>query len=794
MKVRKQKLLALLTAAAMALTPMASAGAVHAGDAVAGNVSRSAEDVQKVEALIGNLPILSEVTEANRSAIEAALTAYNALSEEERKQVDEDTGDKSSQSYGRDLETAVWGLEALKGVDNSTSLADGTYSAATTPALSSTYSKGKSNSSRQKPWSLKEVKVENGKAFATVTVESTSYTQIRTNGAAYPKTNTSGNSEFANVPVDLNGTMYLAATSSSMNGEIAFTVTNTIKEPTVVPADNITNNTGMFKVIDAFITELADGKALYITLSGTGYHELFKGTYDQAVATGDDSSNWIVGTVRDDGKGFDGKYQFAIPISDNDGYIQIQALSHSHKKDGWWWYPRYIRLDQSALTLETGDYKETFDLKVTNNVKMFSVKGAEMTIDGGPHSNSYKITSDITMGSASFDKAYIGTAEEAGAAAETIALTADHKFQFMVEHIVGTGNAATIQTILEKPTVFSFHSVRNDAWYERVLTFDKNEKTLVINDSNNQGTGSGDNQGTGSGDNQDPAHGQHTHTFGAWKTVAEATVFAAEKRERVCTVCGEKETEESGKPLTPTIKLNVTKITLQTGQSTTKVKVSGLAKGDSVKNWTTKDTGIVKVDKKTGKITALKKKGKAAVTVTLASGKTAKVTVTVQKGTVKTDRISGLKKSVTLEPGKKLTLKPVISPITSQQKVSYTSSDRKVADVSKKGVVTAKKSGTAKITVKSGSKKVVVTVKVPKKSPTAIKNIPSAKTLKKGKTLTLKPKFSPSGSTAKVTYTSSDKKVASVNAKGKITAKKKGTAVITVKAGKLKKQCKITVK
>ena len=46
----------------------------------------------------------------------------------------------------------------------------------------------------------------------------------------------------------------------------------------------------------------------------------------------------------------------------------------------------------------------------------------------------------------------------------------------------------------------------------------------------------------------------------------------------------------------------------------------------------------------------------------------------------------------------------------------------------------------------------------------------------------------------KITYTTSNKKVAVVNAKGKITGKKKGTAVIMVKSGKKSVKCKVTVK
>lgn len=59
-----------------------------------------------------------------------------------------------------------------------------------------------------------------------------------------------------------------------------------------------------------------------------------------------------------------------------------------------------------------------------------------------------------------------------------------------------------------------------------------------------------------------------------------------------------------------------------------------------------------------------------------------------------------------------------------------------------------------------------------------------------GKTYTLKA----AGTTGKITWTSNNKSVATVSSKGVVTAKKKGTAVITAKYGKKKLTCKITVK
>ena len=66
--------------------------------------------------------------------------------------------------------------------------------------------------------------------------------------------------------------------------------------------------------------------------------------------------------------------------------------------------------------------------------------------------------------------------------------------------------------------------------------------------------------------------------------------------------------------------------------------------------------------------------------------------------------------------------------------------------------------------------------------------------LKEGKSAQLKVTVTPKDSSDKVVYKSSDEKVATVNQKGKITAKKKGTALITITSGSKKIVCRVTVK
>jgi len=214
------------------------------------------------------------------------------------------------------------------------------------------------------------------------------------------------------------------------------------------------------------------------------------------------------------------------------------------------------------------------------------------------------------------------------------------------------------------------------------------------------------------------------------------------------------------------VKINKKSHTMYVGQ-TYALKISGTSKKVT---WSTSNKKVATVDSK-GKVVA-KKKGTATITAKVAKKKyTCKVTV-------KTPVLNATKK--TLYTGQTHTLK-----LTGATAKTYSSSNKKIVTVSGKGKVTAKKAGIAKITVKD-TKGRKYTCKVTVKTPTI--NATSKK-LDIGKTYTLKL----TGATAK-TYSSSNTKIATVSSKGKITAKKTGTAKITVKDTKGRKYiCKVTV-
>ena len=197
----------------------------------------------------------------------------------------------------------------------------------------------------------------------------------------------------------------------------------------------------------------------------------------------------------------------------------------------------------------------------------------------------------------------------------------------------------------------------------------------------------------------------HTHSFGAWTRTVEPTALAAGQETSVCTGCGEKQTREVAK-LNAFVKLNFSgTLPLKVKQKTTKVKVMEMAAGDSVVSWTSSNPKFVTVNN-SGKITAKSKAKKTVtITVTTAAGATASFKVKTQSAVVKTKKITVASKSVTLAKGAKFDLATVISPLTSTDKVKYSTSSKKIAAV-KGGVITAKKKGKATITVTSGKKKV----------------------------------------------------------------------------------------
>ena len=116
--------------------------------------------------------------------------------------------------------------------------------------------------------------------------------------------------------------------------------------------------------------------------------------------------------------------------------------------------------------------------------------------------------------------------------------------------------------------------------------------------------------------------------------------------------------------------------------------------------------------------------------------------------------------------------------------VVWKSSNPKIAAVNSKGKVKAKKKGKVTITAEADGCLATCKIKVITAQLSA-----ADLTLNRGKSKTLKV----IGTSKKVTWKSSDPTVATVSSKGKVKAKKKGTAKITAAIGASTLTCKVTV-
>lgn len=122
--------------------------------------------------------------------------------------------------------------------------------------------------------------------------------------------------------------------------------------------------------------------------------------------------------------------------------------------------------------------------------------------------------------------------------------------------------------------------------------------------------------------------------------------------------------------------------------------------------------------------------------------------------------------------------------------VKWSTANKKTATVSSKGKVTAKKAGKVKITAKYKNKKYTFTVTV-KNAVLSEKK----KTLKEGKSFTLTLKGNGKKiSTKNIKFKTSNKKVATVSSKGKVTAVAPGKATITATYKGKAYKCTVTVK
>ena len=234
------------------------------------------------------------------------------------------------------------------------------------------------------------------------------------------------------------------------------------------------------------------------------------------------------------------------------------------------------------------------------------------------------------------------------------------------------------------------------------------------------------------------------------------------------------------------IKLSVTSVTLGCGDSAAIKATLSSGSAGAITYESTNDR-IATVSG--GRIVAGQITGTATITATTHNGLSATCTVTV----LPAPKSIGLDGNRTLGVGQTLALKPVLTA-GSAATLTYATSDKNVATVSSAGAITAKKAGTATITVTAhNGVKASITITVTA-APSKVTLSATKLTLAKGETAQLTATIT-ANTTAALTWSSNKPGVVTVDQNGTITAVAAGTATITVKTHNGKTAtCTVTVK
>ena len=488
----------------------------------------------------------------------------------------------------------------------------------------------------------------------------------------------------------------------------------------------------------------------------------------------------------------------------------------------------------------TFDFSDAAAPGVTTNAPMFKVVGATLYSD-----KDGKMVGTITLSGKSYDKLFLGTKTEAEAAGDDGMITY-HDNNGLYEY----GPFAV--SALDKVITISSHSTGSDKWFERQITFNSSKLLAAATDAVDNSTALPD--GTYTPENFTATGGTGKVTITCPQVIVEngkafadvtfsskkyvyvkannqlfnGTVNTSGVTYRIPVDLNEdvkilalttgmsmaheiaytlhvtlNETPAPTATPTPTetpaptpaavaatsLKVSVSKLTLKAGASRTVSAIAAPANTTDKVLYTSQNPSVATVND-AGKITA-KAAGKTKITVK-AGSKEKSIAVTVTKKALKVKSLKMKKAALTMNKGTQTYVSYKVNPTGATTTLKWKSSNKNVAAVDQTGKIVAKKAGKATITVTANGKK--ATVKVSVVDPCTSVKVQSALTLKAGKSAKLKVTTTPKTTGQKATFKSSNKKVATVDSKGKVKALKKGTAKITVTVGKQKATCTVKVK
>ena len=245
-------------------------------------------------------------------------------------------------------------------------------------------------------------------------------------------------------------------------------------------------------------------------------------------------------------------------------------------------------------------------------------------------------------------------------------------------------------------------------------------------------------------------------------------------------------TVEAKKVAVTGVKFDIETLELIEGETgTIKVTVEPADATDQKVNWTSSNPEVVTVAD--GVVTAVAPGTATIIATSVDGGKTASCNVTINPKPIPVEGVSVEVETVEIVEGETAAIVVTVTPEDASVKdVTFASSDETVATVDEEGNITAVAPGTATITIttadggKTATCEVTVTPKV-----VPVEGIAFTKeqvSVVEGEKVLLYVSFTPKNASDKrVTWSSSDTGVATIDTKGNVTGVKPGTATITVK-------------
>ena len=223
-------------------------------------------------------------------------------------------------------------------------------------------------------------------------------------------------------------------------------------DPTV-PADGsykvtVDSSASMFRVVNCVLTVKNGKMSAVLTLSGTGYDYLYVGTAEAAAKA--DKSAWAP-FVKDT----EGKYTYTIPVESLDKEIPVAA--HSIKNDKW--YDRTLTFRSEGMEpVEPVIANGIYTIEVDSSAAMFRVVNCVLTVKNGT------MSAVLTLSGTGYDYLYVGTAKDAANADKSA-------FAPFVKDAGGKYTYTIPVAALDQEIPVAAHSIKNDRWYDRTLTF-----------------------------------------------------------------------------------------------------------------------------------------------------------------------------------------------------------------------------------------------------------------------------------------------------------------------------------